>query len=699
MSKPTPPKKKVLLIGWDSADWKIINELLAKGGMNSVRSLMEGGTHGDLATIQPQLSPMQWTSIATGKMAKKHGVQGYTEVDPISGHVVPVTAASRQCKTIWEMLGEHGLRSHLVSWSATHGEKNLNGKMVSEMFSHQKAAVDELIPADFPRPMSGTYCPENLSSDLNARRVSPPEIGEDLLKPFFPADHKINLSSKKHLKKLRKHLAESYSTHSAATHLMESDPDWDFMAVHYRSIQEISNHFMPFHPPRMTGTSREDFETYQHVIEATYNIHDVMLQSLITLAGPDTTIILVSDHGYHSDDLRPKFTPRVCSGNTVWHRDQGVFLAKGPGINNTPEPITGAGLLDITPTILHHFGLPIGDDMDGSVITDAFENQTPPKTTPTWETPGGPVQSRGFLTRREAQIHLEQFVDLGYIEKTTSDLTQAIVETEHENKWNLARTHLFTGHHELAFPLLSECFQAIPDRPDYAQALARTQLQLNLTDEAQGTLDICLKSFGNTFSNNLLRGQIEVQKGNHQAALDQLELIRSLVPNHPQLLEIVCRCSVALKQWDTAEVSANKLLAIDPESFQGHITLARLELHHNANYQGAIHHAFLAADLHPAEPFGHLILGQAYAHLEKFDKAINALNTCLVISPNHTWALAILQRCEEALTDQKKAPFRSPDSVPNKQVARMIPQQHRNPEAQTKAPNRTRSIAIVSDLR
>ena len=697
MSTPTPPKKKVLLIGWDSADWNVINDLLADGGMDGVRSLMEGGTHGDLATIQPQLSPMQWTSIATGKMANKHGVHGYTEVDPISGHVVPVTAATRQSKAVWEMLGEHGLRSHLVSWSATHGEKNLKGKMVSDMFSHQKGEVAELIPADFPRPMSGTYWPENLSDNLNARRVSPPEIGEDLLKPFFPEDHKINLSCDNRLKELRKHLAETYSTHSAATHLMESDPDWDFMAVHYRGIEEISNHFMSFHPPRMADTSREDFQTYQHIVKATYNIHDVMLQSLIALAGPDTTIILVSDHGYHSDDLRPKFTPRVCGGNSVWHRDQGVLLANGPGIKNTPEPISGAGLLDITPTILHHFGLPIGDDMDGVVIADVFENQTSPQTVATWESPGGTTQSRGFLTRREAQIHLQQFVDLGYIEKTTPDLTQAIIETEHENKWNLARTHLFTGRHELAFPLLSDCFKAIPDRPDYAQALARTQLNLSLTDEAQGTLDICLKSFGNTFSNNLLRGQIEIQKGNHQAALDQLELIRSLVPDHPQLLEIVCRCSVALKQWDTAEDSAKKLLAVDSGSFQARLTLARLELHHNNDYRASIRHALIAIDLHAGDPMGHLILGQAFAQLEKFDEAIKALNNCLTISPEHTWALAILQRCEQALADQKREPFRHSAPAPSKQEIRVAPKKKRKAAPKAKSPMRTRSVAIAFD--
>jgi predicted AlkP superfamily phosphohydrolase/phosphomutase len=71
---PPPRKPKLLLVGWDSADWKILNALLAEGGMDGIRSLMDGGSHGNLATLEPQLSPMLWTSIATGKMAYHHGV-------------------------------------------------------------------------------------------------------------------------------------------------------------------------------------------------------------------------------------------------------------------------------------------------------------------------------------------------------------------------------------------------------------------------------------------------------------------------------------------------------------------------------------------------------------------------------------------------------------------------------------------------
>jgi predicted AlkP superfamily phosphohydrolase/phosphomutase len=37
---------------------------------------------GNLATLQPILSPMLWNSVATGKFADKHGIHGFIAPDP-----------------------------------------------------------------------------------------------------------------------------------------------------------------------------------------------------------------------------------------------------------------------------------------------------------------------------------------------------------------------------------------------------------------------------------------------------------------------------------------------------------------------------------------------------------------------------------------------------------------------------------------
>ena len=71
-------RKRLLLVGWDSADWKIMHPMIDAGHLPGVARLVESVTSGNITTLEPQLSPMLWTSIATGKMAYHHGVPGFT---------------------------------------------------------------------------------------------------------------------------------------------------------------------------------------------------------------------------------------------------------------------------------------------------------------------------------------------------------------------------------------------------------------------------------------------------------------------------------------------------------------------------------------------------------------------------------------------------------------------------------------------
>ena len=127
--------RKVLLVGWDAADWKVASPLMDRGEMPMLAKLVSTGVMGNLATLEPVLSPLLWTSVATGKRAYDHGVTNFTDVDPVSGQVRPVTSASRRCKAVWEILAERGLSSHVVGWFATHGERIPGGGVVSDSFA------------------------------------------------------------------------------------------------------------------------------------------------------------------------------------------------------------------------------------------------------------------------------------------------------------------------------------------------------------------------------------------------------------------------------------------------------------------------------------------------------------------------------------------------------------------------------------
>ena len=648
-------RQRLLLVGWDSADWKIIHPLLDSGELPGLARLVESGTSGNLTTLEPQLSPMLWTSIATGKMAYHHGVPGFTEVDPGTGAVVPVSAATRKSRTIWEILGERRLRSHVVSWFATHGEEDHAGCVVSNMFCHVANTQPGQDPAEWAPPPPGTTWPAELAATMNDLRVSPHDIDpDDLIRLFVPAAHTVDQTKDKRLWGLAEKLAEACSAHNAATHLLETEPDWDFMAVYYRTVDEISHMFMPYHPPRMEGIPEADFELYKQVVTGIYKLHDLFLCRLMQLAGPETAIVLVSDHGFHSDHLRPKFTPRVPAGITVWHRPQGVFIASGAGFKRD-ELVYGARLLDIAPTILHWFGLPVGADMEGRVLEEIFDGpKRPVETVPTWETGEDSQRKRKSLGPGADKALLEQFVALGYIDEIPDDPGQAAAETNRENDWNIARACMYGQRYAQALPLLENCFHAAPFRTDYAQVLATCQMQLGLLDEADATVAKAAETFGRTEQADLVRASIAIQKEDFHAALEALERVREKSPGEVQLQLMLAQSYLALRRFSDAETAARAVLAADPHNAQAFLVLARGFLH-AGRAEEAADAAAECIGLQFGNPQGHFLLGAALASQEQFEEAVRPLENCLTLAPTFLRAQRLLARVYRRLGQGDRA--------------------------------------------
>jgi len=59
----------------------------------------------------------------------------------------------------------------------------------------------------------------------------------------------------------------------------------------------------------------------------------------------------------------------------AFHNMHGIFLAHGPDIKKNVE-VKNITIYDIAPTILHMFGLPVPDDMDGRVLTEIFKQDS-----------------------------------------------------------------------------------------------------------------------------------------------------------------------------------------------------------------------------------------------------------------------------------------------------------------------------------
>src|SRR5262244_56760 len=143
---PEKLARKVLLIGWDAADWKVINPLLDQGLMPTLDEFINHGVMGNLATLRPILSPMLWNSIATGKRPNKHGIHGFMEPDTQNGGVRPVSSTSRKVKAIWNILTQKGYKTNVLGWFAGHPAEPINGISVSDLFPYAVAALDKPWP-------------------------------------------------------------------------------------------------------------------------------------------------------------------------------------------------------------------------------------------------------------------------------------------------------------------------------------------------------------------------------------------------------------------------------------------------------------------------------------------------------------------------------------------------------------------------
>ncbi len=126
----------------------------------------------------------------------------------------------------------------------------------------------------------------------------------------------------------------------------------------------------------------------------------------------------MSDHGFHSDHLRPLSAVGTGAEEAVaWHRQYGVFAMAGPHVRKD-ERIYSATLLDIAPTVLTLLGLPVGADMDGKALVQAFDHPIAIERIPSWdEVPGDagmhPADLR--IDPIDASEAIRQLVELGYM--------------------------------------------------------------------------------------------------------------------------------------------------------------------------------------------------------------------------------------------------------------------------------------------
>jgi len=105
---------------------------------------------------------------------------------------------------------------------------------------------------------------------------------------------------------------------------------------------------------------------------------------------------------------------------TGTHKRHGILMLNGPG-TFAPGTLEGASIMDVTPTILHAMGMLVPEDMDGRVLTEAFEQDFLKKHPVQYITPSndGDHSSRhgsASLNKEEKEALHERLKNLGYVE-------------------------------------------------------------------------------------------------------------------------------------------------------------------------------------------------------------------------------------------------------------------------------------------
>jgi len=388
-----PPR--VLIVGIDGLDWPRVTRLADEGRMPNVARMREEGASGPLASIYPFVSPTVWTSIATGKVQEKHGVDGFVVNTKQAGAEGNLTTSNmRKARAIWQILSAAERSVGVIGWLVTYPADVVNGYLVS---SHVTIALSGKRSSRAPNQTDewlgeGIYPPE-IWTEVADNVFNEEDVSDSVIDYFVETSaERARQEEKIRSESLAKFYASDVTSLTLARHFFDTMPA-DFSAVYFRGCDMASHFFWRFMEPE--SWSRElspgSVETFAPVVDRYYAVADSLLGEMLELADENTVVMLISDHGFAGHRGYAGFEGDVAVGVEM-HRKEGVIFVTGPGIE-TGRAIEGAGVLDIAPTVLALSGLPVARDMDGRPLTEvmsaSFLEEYPVVYIDTYEVGGG----------------------------------------------------------------------------------------------------------------------------------------------------------------------------------------------------------------------------------------------------------------------------------------------------------------------
>jgi tetratricopeptide (TPR) repeat protein len=396
-------------------------------------------------------------------------------------------------------------------------------------------------------------------------------------------------------------------------------------------------------------------------MDRVYEWHDAALGRLLKASGEGTTVILLSDHGFHSDHLRPNLSDlppeRRMELESSWHRPQGVLVMSGPGLKKAAE-IASPTILDLAPTALALLGLGAGEDMDGRVLAEAVVDEVPARIV-SWDAIDGEAGLHPADLRMdpfEAADALQQLVDLGYMAALPEDVQGQVDLVRRESLFNLGVALMSRRRPHEAIPHLDRLVAGRPGEQRYALCLATCLLAVGRFRDAVVCADGFLMQDGASVDMQLLRASALSLAGDEHAARAQLDAVARAIGKRPEMALSLAMGYSACGRHAEAREQFEAARKRNPREPAVHLGLARSQLA-LGGFEEAAGHALDALEISQALPEAHALLGAALAWYGDLENARKSLDFALKFDAGqveaHRWLALVAEKLGDAAQGQE----------------------------------------------